>query len=325
MAEAFPSAGDTTVHFGHIAYRMEERYALRGPRVNFYQTWSPEETMDRIGEADVFVVSGFWDNALLEPASKLKYIQSIGAGYDQFPLDELRSRDIRLASASGVNQNAVAEHAMSLMLGLNRHIHTGRDNQNNHTWRGMIGDLSKREDELIGKTLLIVGMGAIGSRLARFAKAFDMRVLATKRDPSTAVGPADEVVTPDRLGELVPQADFLALTCPLTPETTNIVDAGVFKAMKQSAYLINVARGGCVDEPELVAALESGEIAGAGIDHFWEDPLGADSPFWDMKNVIITPHTGGETRLYEERVIDILDDNLGRLWNGETQLRNQIV
>ena len=325
MAEAFPSAGDTTVHFGHIAYRMEERYAMRGPRVNFYQTWSPEETMDRIGEADVFVVSGFWDNALLEPASKLKYIQSIGAGYDQFPLDELRSRDIRLASASGVNLNAVAEHAMSLMLGLNRHIHTGRDNQNNHTWRGMIGDLSKREDELIGKTLLIVGMGAIGSRLARFAKAFDMRVLATKRDPSTAVGPADEVVTPDKLGELVPQADFLALTCPPTPETTNIVDAGVFKAMKQSAYLINVARGGCVDEPELVAALESGEIAGAGIDHFWEDPLGADSPFWDMKNVIITPHTGGETRLYEERVIDILDDNLGRLWNGETQLRNQIV
>ena len=325
MAEKFPSAGGTTVHFAHIAYRMEERYALRSPRVNFYQTWSPEETMDRIDEADVFVVSGFWDNALLERASKLKYIQSIGAGYDQFPLDELRSRDIRLASASGVNQNAVAEHAMSLMLGLNRHIHTGRDNQNNHTWRGMIGDLSKREDELIGKTLLIVGMGAIGSRLARFAKAFDMRVLATKRDPSTAVGPADEVVTPDRLGELVPQADFLALTCPLTPETTNIVDAGVFKAMKQSAYLINVARGGCVDEPELVAALESGEIAGAGIDHFWEDPLGADSPFWDMKNVIITPHTGGETRLYEERVIDILDDNLGRLWNGETQLRNQIV
>ena len=325
MAEKFPSAGGTTVHFAHIAYRMEERYALRRPRVNFYQTWSPEETMDRIDEADVFVVSGFWDNALLERASKLKYIQSIGAGYDQFPLDELRSRDIRLASASGVNQNAVAEHAMSLMLGLNRHIHTGRDNQNNHTWRGMIGDLSKREDELIGKTLLIVGMGAIGSRLARFAKAFDMRVLATKRDPSTAGGPADEGVTPDRLGGLVPQADFLALTCPLTPETTNIVDAGVFKAMKQSAYLINVARGGCVDEPELVAALESGEIAGAGIDHFWEDPLGADSPFWDMKNVIITPHTGGETRLYEERVIDILDDNLGRLWNGETQLRNQIV
>jgi len=192
-------------------------------------------------------------------------------------------------------------------------------------WRGMIGDLARREDELLGKTLVIVGMGAIGSRLARFAKAFDMRVLATKRDPSTAQGPADEVVTPDGLGDLIPQADFLALTCPLTPETTNIVDAGVLGAMKQTAYLINVARGQCVDEPELVRALESGAIAGAGLDHFWEDPLGADSPFWGMTNVIITPHTGGETRLYEERVIDILDDNLGRLWNGQSELRNQIV
>ena len=325
MTDAFPSPGDTTVHFAHIAYRMKERYALRDPRVNYFQTWSPEKTVDRIGKADVFVVSGFWDNALLERASKLKYIQSIGAGYDQFPLDELRSLGIRLANASGVNQNAVAEHAMSLMLGLNRHIHIVRDYQNDHIWRGMIGDLSKREDELIGKTLVIVGMGTIGSRLATFAKAFDMRVLATKRNPLTAVGPADEVVAPDGLGELVPQADFLVLTCPLTPETTNIIDAGVLKAMKPTAYLINVARGQCVDEPELVKALESGEIAGAGIDHFWEDPLGAESPFWGMKNVIITPHTGGETRLYEERVIDILDDNLGRLWKGESELRNQIV
>ena len=325
MAETFPASGETTVHFGHIAYRLDERYALRNPVVNYFQTWSPEDTIDRIGEADVFVVSGFWDNALLQRATKLKYIQSIGAGYDQFPLDELRARGILLANASGVNQNAVAEHAMSLMLGLNRHIHTGRDNQNNNTWRGMLGDLTKREDELYGKTIVIVGMGAIGSRLATFAKVFDMRVLATKRDPSTAVGPADEVVTPDRLGELVPQADFLALTCPLTPETTNIVDADVLKAMKPTSYLINVARGQCVDEPELLKALESGVIAGAGIDHFWEDPLGPDSPFWGMRNVIITPHTGGETRFYEDRVIDILDDNLGRLWSGDTELRNQIA
>ncbi|MDA1280270.1 MAG: D-2-hydroxyacid dehydrogenase [Chloroflexi bacterium] len=325
MTAGFPSANETTVHFAHVAYRMEDRYAARDPKVDYFQTWTAADTMERIVDADVFVVSGFWNNALLERASKLKYIQSIGAGYDQFPLDQLRARGIRLANASGVNQNAVAEHAMSLMLGLNRHIHTGRDNQRNHTWRGMLGDLTKREDELIGKTLVIVGMGAIGSRLAMFAKAFGMTVLATKRDPSTAVGPADEVVTPDRLGELVPKADFLALTCPLTPETASIVDANVLDAMKPSAYLINVARGQCADEPELVKALKSGSIAGAGIDHFWEDPLGADSPFWDMENVIITPHTGGETRLYEERVIDILDDNLARLWGGESKLRNQIV
>ena len=325
MSDGFPSAVDTNVHFAHVAYRMGERYAARNPDVKYFQTWTAEDTMDRIEDADVFVCSGFWDNALLAQATKLKYIQSIGAGYDQFPLDELRKRGIRLANASGVNQNAVAEHAMSMMLAFNRHIHTGRDNQNSHTWRGMLGDLTKREDELLGKTLLIVGMGAIGSRLARFAKAFDMNVVATKRDPSTAVGPADEVVTPDQLNKKIPDADFVALTCPLTPETTNIVDAGVLSAMKPTAYLINVARGQCVDEPALINALKSGEIAGAGIDHFWDEPLLADSVFWDLENVIITPHTGGETRLYEERVIDILNDNLARLWNGDSELRNQIV
>jgi len=323
--ETFPYPENTTVHFAHVAYRMEERYAARNPQVNYFQTWTSEETISRINDADVFVVSGFWDNDLLERASKLKYIQSIGAGFDQFPLDELSERGIVLANASGVNQNAVAEHAMSLMLALNRHIHTGRDNQNTHVWRGMLGDLTKREDELIGKTLLIIGMGTIGSRLARFAKAFDMRVIATKRNPATSATSVDDLVTPDRLNELVPQADFVVLTCPLTDETKNIVDARVFEAMKSTAYLINVARGQCVDEPVLAEALKSGQIAGAGLDHFWDEPLGGDSILWDLENVIITPHTGGETRMYEERVIDILDDNLGRIWNGCSDLRNQIT
>ena len=323
--ETFPYPENTTVHFAHVAYRMEERYAAHNPQVNYFQTWTSEETISRINDADVFVVSGFWDNDLLERASKLKYIQSIGAGFDQFPLDELSERGIVLANASGVNQNAVAEHAMSLMLALNRHIHTGRDNQNTHVWRGMLGDLTKREDELIGKTLLIIGMGTIGSRLARFAKAFDMRVIATKRNPATSATSVDDLVTPDRLNELVPQADFVVLTCPLTAETKNIVDARVFEAMKSTAYLINVARGQCVDEPVLAEALKSGQIAGAGLDHFWDEPLGGDSILWDLENVIITPHTGGETRMYEERVIDILDDNLCRIWNGRSDLRNQIT
>ena len=325
MFEVFPSPVNTTVHFAHVAYRMEERYALRDPEVNYFQTWTSEETMRRIDDADVFVVSGFWDDDLLERAPKLKYIQSVGAGFDQFPLDELSRRGIVLANAAGVNQNAVAEHAMSLMLGLNRHIHIGRDNQNTHTWRGMLGDITKREDELIGKTLLIIGMGTIGSRLARFAKAFDMRVVGTKRNPGTVATQIDEVLTPDKLDELVPQADFVALTCPLTAETKNVVDARVLEAMKSTAYLINVARGQCVEEPALAEALTSGQIAGAGLDHFWDEPLGEGSVLWDLENVIITPHTGGETRMYEERVIDILDDNLARIWNGRSDLRNQIV
>jgi D-2-hydroxyacid dehydrogenase (NADP+) len=273
----------------------------------------------------VLVVSGFWRNSLLDNAPNLRFIQSIGAGYDQFPLEELRARGIRLASAKGVNRNAVSEHAMAMILAMARQLHTGRDHQRAHHWRSMISDLSRREDELGGKTLLIAGLGGIGSRLAKLAKAFDMHVIATKRDTANAAGSADEVYPPDQLDGLLPRADFVALTCPLTDATRNMIDAAALQAMKLSAYLINVARGGCVDEPALLAALQNGEIAGAAIDHFWDEPLLPDSPFWDLENVLITPHTAGETRMYEENLFDILLENLERMWRGETELRNQVI
>ena len=312
-----PDRKDLTICFAHVAYQMTARFAARSTDIAHFQAWTPDEVTARIGEADVLVVSGFWHNGLLDLAPRLRFIQSIGAGTDQFPQDELRNRGIRLASARGVNKNAVSEHAMAQILAFARHIHTGRDNQHKHHWRGMLSDLSVREDELGGKTLLIVGMGDIGSRLAKLAKAFDMHVVATKRNPATAQGPADEVHTADQLPALVGRADYVVLNCPLTPETENLIDASILTAMKPSAYLINIARGRVVDEPALIAALQAGAIAGAGIDTTWEEPLADGSPLWDMENVIITPHTGGETRKYEENVIDILLENLERQWRGE--------
>lgn len=325
MTSSFPLQSDLTICFAHVAYQLEPVFVRRNAGIRHFQVWSRQELAARLPEADVLVVSGFWQNSLLENAPKLRFIQSIGAGVDQFDQAALRARGIRLANASGVNRNAVSEHAIACILALARQIHTGRDNQRQHIWRGMISDIARREDELGGKTLLIVGLGAIGSRLAKLAKAFDMRVIGTKRNLSSPPGAADEVYTPDRLLELLPQADFVALTCPLTPETTNIIDARAFAAMRPSAYLINMARGRCVDEPVLLAALREGAIAGAAIDHFWDEPLPADSPFWDVENLLITPHTAGETRMYEENLMDILLENLRRLGAGETQLQNQVV
>lgn len=325
MQNKFPAKKNLTICFAHVAYQLAATFDKRQTGINHYQAWSRDELNERTGEADVLVISGFWRNDLLDVAPRLKFIQSIGAGYDQFPLKSLKERGIRLASAQGVNKNAVSEHAMAHILALARHIHTGRDNQHRHHWRGMISDLAYREDELGGKTILIIGFGGIGSRLARLAKAFDMRVLATKRNPATAEGPADGVLTPDRLPELLPQADFVVLTCPLTPETENLIDNQALHLMKKTAYLINMARGRCVDEPALLDALRNGTIAGAGIDNFWDEPLPELSPFWDRENVLITPHTGGETRMYEENLIDILLDNIDRLSRGQTKLRNQIV
>lgn len=322
---SFPPQSDLTICFAHVAYQMEATFARRATGLRHFQVWSRDELAARLPEADVLVVSGFWQNSLLENAPKLRFIQSIGAGVDQFDQAALRARGIRLANASGVNRNAVSEHAIASILALARQLHTGRDNQRVHIWRGMISDLSQREDELGDKTLLIVGLGAIGSRLAKLAKAFDMRVIATKRNLAAGAGAVDELHPPERLLELLPQADFVALTCPLTPETTNLIDDRAFDVMKPSAYLINMARGRCVDEPALLVALQDGTIAGAAIDHFWDEPLPADSPFWDVENLLITPHTAGETRMYEENVIDILLENLGRLAQGRSDLQNQVV
>ena len=189
----------------------------------------------------------------------------------------------------------------------------------------MIGDLSQREDELGGKTLLIAGIGRIGSRLATLAKAFDMRVIAVRRDPSKGAGAADSVVGEEGLLSMLPHADFLALTCPLTPKTENLIDAKALAAMKPSAYLINVARGRVVDETALVEALTRKRIAGAALDCVWEEPLPSTSQLWGLPNVLITPHTAGETRRYEDNVIDLLLENLERLWRGEAVLKNQFV
>jgi phosphoglycerate dehydrogenase-like enzyme len=199
-----------------------------------------------------------------------------------------------------------------------------RDNQARRHWRGMISDTALREDEISEKTLLIVGLGHIGSRLAAFAKGLGMRVIATKRNPAAAADAADLVAGQDRLLELLPQADFVALTCPLTPQTELLFGAAAFAAMKSSAFLVNVSRGRVVDEPALIHALQ-GRIAGAALDCFWDEPLPADSPLWACANALITPHTAGETRRYEDNVIDLLLENLDRLWRGERELKNQVV
>jgi phosphoglycerate dehydrogenase-like enzyme len=281
--------------------------------------------MDRVEEADVLVISGLWQNGLLDRAAKLRFIQAIGAGTDQFPRDELARRGIRLASARGVNARAVAEHAMALVLALSRRLPEARDNQARRVWRGMIGDLSRREDELGGKTLLVIGIGDIGGRLARLANAFDMRVVGLRRDPSLGSGKADAVHPMSALKSVLPDADFVVLTCPLTEETENLIDAEALARMKPSSYLVNVARGRVVDEAALVEALGARRIAGAGLDVTAEEPLPPISPLWGMEHVLVTPHTAGETRHYEDNVIEILRDNLERLWRGQSQLRNQVV
>lgn len=321
---SLPAHDKLTICFAHAAYRMGDRFGPRDTGLDWFEVRTLDDLKARIGKVDVLLCSMLWHSELIPVAPRLAFIQSISAGTDQFSRDQLRAAGIRLASAQGGNERAVAEHAIALILAIARQIPEARDNQAAKKWRGMVGDISKREDELGGKTLAIVGMGRIGSRLATLAKAFDMRVIGVRQDPSKGAGVADSVVGEEALLEVLPQADFVALTCPLTPRTENLIDAKALAAMKPSAYLINVARGKVVHEPSLIEALTQKRIAGAALDCVWEEPLPATSPLWSVPGLLITPHTAGETRRYEDNVIDLLLENLERLRRGET-LKNQIV
>jgi len=313
-----------TICFAHAVYPLAKIARDRGLDAEILSATTLEQVEAQIGGADVLVISGLWRNALLSLMGRVKLVQSISAGVDQYPQDEFRSRGIRLASNQGGNANAVSEHALSLILALTRHLHVARDNQARRHWEGMNPNPATREQELGGKTLLIAGFGSIGSRLGRLARAFGMKVIATRRTPRPDPDSGITLVAQDRFREFLPQADIVALTCPLNDQTRGMVDAAAFATMKPSALLVNCARGRVVDEPALIEALRTNRIAGAGLDVFYDEPLPAESPLWGFGNALITPHTGGETGLYESNLLDTLTENLGRLQRGEP-LRNQIV
>src|SRR5215467_9504517 len=168
-ARHLPTREELTICFANVAYRMGERFALRNAGLDWFEVRSLEDLQARIEEMEVLLCSGLWRNELIPAARRLCFIQSISAGTDQYSREALAAAGIRVASAQGANERAVAEHAIALILAMARQIPEARDNQTARKWRGMIGDISKREDELGGKTLLIVGMGRIGSRLAALA------------------------------------------------------------------------------------------------------------------------------------------------------------
>lgn len=319
-----PDDRDLTIGFAHAAYQLQAEFLTRGHSGTSIEMRTFDALKARAPECDVLVVSGLWRNELIAAAPKLRFVQSVSAGTDQFDKAAFAAAGIRLASAQGSNERAVSEHAMALILTLTRQIHLARDNQTAKHWRPMIGERTAREDELGGKTLVIVGLGRIGLRLAALAGAFGLRVIGVRRQPEPVAG-IDAIVRPDELHEVMAQADIVALTCPLTPETEGLIGVRALAAMKPSAVLINVARGKVVDEAVLLAALNEGRIAGAGLDTFHDEPLPATSPFWALPQVVVTPHSAGETRAYETNVVDLLLENLGRLRKGEAGLRNQIV
>ena len=245
---------------------------------------------------------------------------------DQYSKEQLAAKSVRLCSAAGVNARAVAEHAIALILAVARRLPEARDNQHKKFWRGMIGDLTQREDELGGKTMLVVGMGRIGSHLAMLGKAFGMKVIGIRQDPAKGTNGADSIHAHGRAGEAGAAgghrgADLCAHARDHRPDERGGLrgDEAVGDVRQRGAR--QGRRRGRADRDH-----EGRQDRGGGARR---DRGGAAaraaSPLWTMPNVFITPHTAGETRAYEDNVIDILIENLERLWKGDQVLRNQVL
>jgi phosphoglycerate dehydrogenase-like enzyme len=243
--------------------------------------------------------------------SKLRWVHTWSAGVNSLPMDKFKERNILLTNSSGVHAYPISETVFAMILAYTRHLHVYIRNQVNQTW-----DRGKNKLEAHGKTIGIIGVGAIGKETAKLAKAFGMRVLGLRRSGQT-MPEVDQMYDERGLNEVLSESDYVILTLPLTKDTHHMIGNEQFAAMKSNSFFINIGRGETTDTNALINALQNGQIAGAGLDVFEEEPLPKDSPLWNMENVIITPHTSGDTGAYNDRVMDILLPNLKQYLDGQ--------
>jgi len=255
-------------------------------------------------------------------AAKLKWVHFVTAAIEHFPfVTALLQRGVRLTTSAGSNGEPVAQTALGGLLMLARGFPHWWAAQGRKEWAPMRGEALPRD--LAGQTVLIIGLGTIGATLARYCRALGMHVIGVRRTaaPLEAV---DEVHTLAGLPELLPRCDWVILACPLTPETERLINAGTLARLPRGARLINVARGGVVDQPALIKALENGQLGGAYLDVFEKEPLSPDSPLWTLPNVIVSPHNASSSAGNNDRAALIFLANLVKWARGEP-LRNEFT
>ena len=288
--------------------------ALAGPFTIRYAGDAPQ-----IGREldDVVAIAGPVSPTELQMAPRLQWVHSWLAGPDNALFPELVNGPVVLTSSAGNGAIPLAEHAMLLLLMLDRDVPRWAKAQQEHRWDRY------RHGELAGTTVGIFGLGRSGMDLASKAKAFHMRVVGLRRRAEIPTPGIDHLYSPDQLHDFASECDHIVITAPLTETTNGVFDAGVFAAMKPTANLVCISRGGIINDDDLLAALQQGQIRAAGLDAHGVEPLPYQSPFWDLPNVIVTPHNGATTGALLERQTAIFLDNLERFGQG-TQLINVV-
>lgn len=289
------------------------------PEVNINVVDHHSKVGPHIASADILVTFGaHMSDHVLKEGTNLKWVQALGTGVDGIIGEPSLRDNVLVTNMHGLHGDSMSDSAFLSMLALARDLPRALRNQARHAWDRFPSSL------LRGKTVGILGIGAIAADLAPKCKLFGMTVVgitSAKRD----LPGFDRMVAREELEAAVRDLDYLILLTPYTPETRGIVGAKVIAAMKPTSYLINLARGGIVDEDALVNALQGGKIAGAALDVFATEPLPENHAFWSMENVIVTPHLGGFHDEYAEQALPTVEENVRKFLAGDTQNMIKVV
>jgi len=287
----------------------------------------PGELLDLIGDAEVYCGFGIPRQAFLS-ARRLRWIHSGAAGVGGSLFPELRDSDVLLTNSAGTYAESMAEHVLAMMFFFSRGLDVATRGRDAGRWtHARLAGQEGLVTELGGLTLGIVGYGGIGQGLARRAKALGMTVRAIRRTHGGLPPELDLLAGPEGLPDLLSGSDFVVLTIPETSETRQLIGAQELAIMRPGSVLINVARGGVIDEQALIDALTERRLRGAGLDVFAREPLPADSPLWKMENVLVTPHVGGVSPEFWARETDLIVRNIRRYLGGkglENEVRKEL-
>jgi D-2-hydroxyacid dehydrogenase (NADP+) len=260
-------------------------------------------------------------DALLQ-MNNLKWVHFTSSGIgQQLHVPALNAKGVITTSSTGSNAEPVAQTGMAGLLMLARGFGSHIRGQCKHEWKPLRG--AELPEDLRGQTVLLIGVGAIGKKFAGYAQAFGLKVIGVRRSARHAEDIVDELHPPSSLPDLYPRADWVVLCCPLTSETKNLITADAFKLMKKGANLINIARGEIVDEAALIEAIRSGQLGGAALDAHLQEPLPADSPLWDLPNVVISPHNASASQGNEPRCAEMFIANFGHWVRDEPMFNVQ--
>ena len=304
----------------HAPTWIRERLQQNFPQHQFTQLQNYDRVPEEIPDTDVFIGWSLRPPQFVA-AKKLRWIHSPAAAVHQLMFPELIQSRVLLTNSTGIHGPVVAEHAIALLLALAKRLPQAMQYQAKHTWsQDQLWHEHPRPREVMDSTVAVVGMGGIGREFTMRAKALGMKVLAVRENTAKGTDGADAVYSSQEIDQVLPQADYVLLCTPVTPATTGLINAARLGKMKTDAYLINVGRGPLIDEMAVFQALKEKRIAGAALDVFNEEPLPADSPFWSLDNLLLTPHTAAVTERLWERHYKLIVENMNRFLAGEPLL-----